>query len=365
MQITSSDQSIHPQKAQYNAIDLFKFLCSIMMVTIHVTPFGANSEYAFLNYWIQKCAARIAVPFFFITSGFLLYKKSTYDNFDIKPSKDYVYKILRLYIIWSVIYLPLSLIDVYGDEKGIFHGILCYIRNFLLVGSYYHLWYLNATIVGVVIISFLLYKKCKVKNIIIISALFYTIGLLTQSWYGITIQLSTYLPHIWKLFGLLQKVIVTTRNGLFEGFLFIGIGMLFAFLKLEISVDKAVVGFAISYSLLFFEALIVKSFNFIRHADMYIFLVPTVFFLFCIAKNLKLKDSKIYLILRQLSSLIFYMHIWVGVAVMKISSSLFDIIISQTSFFYIITLSITIIGALGILRLSKCKYFHWLRYLYA
>lgn len=51
----------------YNAIDLAKFLCAILVVTIHVAPFGlaqAGGLFAKLNYVTQDYIARIAVPFF-------------------------------------------------------------------------------------------------------------------------------------------------------------------------------------------------------------------------------------------------------------------------------------------------------------
>ena len=121
---------------------------------------------------------------------------------------------------------------------------------------------------------------------------------------------------------------------------------------------------SISYLLMFFEALFVKYFNFVRAHDMYIFLVPTTFFMFYIAKNIKLKDNKVYLILRQLSSLIFYMHLWVSFVISKVFLLLFEINIGETSFKFIITLCVTIICGLAVIKLSKHKYFHWLRYLY-
>ena len=97
---------------------------------------------------------------------------------------------------------------------------------------------------------------------------------------------------------------------------------------------------------------------------MYIFLVPTTFFMFYIAKNIELEDNKIYLILRQLSSLIFYMHLWVAVAVSKFFLTVFDINIDETCLKFLITLGVTMIGALAVVKLSKYKYFHWLRHLY-
>ena len=64
----------------YPSLDLMKFICSILVVMIHITPFG---EYEFLNFAIHNYVARIAVPYFFVTSGFLLFRKTSYDDFNI------------------------------------------------------------------------------------------------------------------------------------------------------------------------------------------------------------------------------------------------------------------------------------------
>ena len=45
---------------------------------IHVAPFGAaekSSGKAMFNYFFQNYLARIAVPFFFVSTGFLLFRK--------------------------------------------------------------------------------------------------------------------------------------------------------------------------------------------------------------------------------------------------------------------------------------------------
>lgn len=87
--------------------------------------------------------------------------------------------------------------------------------------------------------------------------------------------------------------------------------------------------------------------------------------MFHIVKNMELKDNKIYRILRQLSSLIFYLHLWVGEIVTKVFYELFDINIGETCLKFVITLGATIIAALIIIKLSNYKYFHWLKRLYA
>ena len=54
-------------KKIYNSIDLTKFICAILIITIHISPFGSNGEnsiISYLNFGIQDYIARIAVPFF-------------------------------------------------------------------------------------------------------------------------------------------------------------------------------------------------------------------------------------------------------------------------------------------------------------
>lgn len=222
-------ENINYNKQNYNAIDLTKFVCAILVVAIHIKPFGDNEDFYFLNYAIQDYLARIAVPFFFVTSGFLLYRKTSFENFSIQRPLKYVLKLFRLYIIWSLIYLPLNIKTYISDGEGLIHSLMTYIRNFIFTGSYTQLWYLNATIFAVILITILLKKQVALKKIIACAVIFYFLGLLAQSYFGMIEPLCSLMPNFWNILKLFSKIIVTTRNGLFEGFLFVGIGMFFAF----------------------------------------------------------------------------------------------------------------------------------------
>lgn len=61
-----------PAKQNYNAVDLIMLMCAILVVAIHIAPFGTDSTgvLAGLNWVFQSYLARIAVPFFFIASGY-------------------------------------------------------------------------------------------------------------------------------------------------------------------------------------------------------------------------------------------------------------------------------------------------------
>jgi len=353
-------------RENYNCIDLVKFIGAILVVMHHIAPFENFNEtnlIGYLNYVILKYLIRIVVPFFFVCSGFFLYKKTAMESFDFEPTRKYVFRMFRLYIIWSLIYFPLSLKQLLDYNIGIVHAILIYIKNFVFNGSYTHLWYLNATIFAVLLISFLLCKKINPKHMVMVAFVLYIIGLLGQSWFGLISPLRYYVPSLWHLLRLIKKIIVTTRNGLFEGFLFVGFGMLFAFYDIKIPKKKAFICFIISTAFMLLEAFILEYLNFVRVQDMYLFLVPTTFFGFSFISQVKLPNCPLFKILRILSMLMYYSHFWVC----KIIEKLLEMVnesLTKTYLLSILTLMVTIIGSSIVVHLSKYPKMKWLKIFY-
>ncbi|NMN02697.1 acyltransferase family protein [Bifidobacterium panos] len=267
------DQTLTDKQTEYNAIDLAKFICALLVVSIHVPPFGLtdNETLRLLNYGIRACLARIAVPFFFVSSGFLLYRKSSLEKFSLDRTKLYVAKLIRLYVIWTLIYCPLKIKAIKADEEGIIHGVLAYCREIVFKGSYTQLWYFPALIFSVVVISYLLSRKISLRKIVIVAFCFYMVGLLAQSWFGIIKPLQFNAPKLWHFLEVIEKIIFTTRDGLFEGLLFVGMGATVAFYGFKLPQRNALIGFLASYFLMFIEALALKYFDFVRAMDMYIF----------------------------------------------------------------------------------------------
>ncbi len=193
------------------------------------------------------------------------------------------------------------------------YGIINIVKTVLIRG-YRHLWYLHAVIVAVLIITILLKKRYKIQSILIIGMVLYLIGLLAQSWFGIIRPLEKN-PFLWKSLKLIKKIIGTTRNGIFKGMLFLGIGMLFAYRNIIIKFSYAVIGFFISMILMLAETIFVNYFHFCRLTDMYLFLVPSAFFLFYIMLHVKLKEKQIYIKLRKYSMFIYLIHWWIALSV--------------------------------------------------
>ena len=144
------------------AIDIFKFIAAILVITIHTEPLLSISETA--NFIQVHYIARVAVPFFIVCTGFFIGKRITWsydgkvDN--IKATRIAIlkssWKVFRLYLICSVIYLFLSIpqwIETgwFSIEAFIDWGIA-----FFLKGSYYHLWYLMEVCYALIILALIL-----------------------------------------------------------------------------------------------------------------------------------------------------------------------------------------------------------------
>lgn len=355
-------------KTEYNAIDLVKFICALLVVSIHVSPFGTtdNEILRLFNYGIQNWLSRIAVPLFFASSGFLLYRKSSLDNFSLEQTKLYVIKLTKLYVIWTLIYCPFNIKSILVSEKGIILGILAYCRNIVFAGSYTHLWYFPALIFSVIVISYLLSRKISLRKIVMVALCFYVVGLLAESWFGIIKPLYFNAPKLWFLLKVVKNIIYSTRDGLFEGFLFVGMGATVAFYGFKLPQRKALIGFCISYFFMFIEALGLKYFDFVRAWDMYVFLVPLTWFAFGLIVNCRIPcNSDIFKTLRILSSLIFYIHMWIRCIISKFFTIIIGFNIDKTCFLFILTVSVSIAVAYMIYKISNYKQFNWLRKLYS
>lgn len=281
---------------------------------------------------------RIAVPFYFAASGFLLFRKTDFNNLNQSRIKNYCFKILRLLGTWTFL---------------------------LFVGGSGQLWYLGALVLAVIILSTLIKKEIPMRWIVLISVILFCIGLLGDSYYGFIEPLKSF--FIPKLFIVgYDTVFSTTRNGVFFGLIFVLIGALFAQKRIVINNIFAVVGLIVSFILMFLEVYLLKCYSNPKGYDMVFSLLPVIFFLFYLASHIKLKNRPIYGRLRVIGMLIFFTHLFVNYFVgvgIKIFNNIIGI--NLTAFQFIITILFTTMLAVIIERLSKTNRFYWLKYLFS
>ncbi|MBR2614407.1 MAG: acyltransferase family protein [Clostridia bacterium] len=117
---------------QYKAIDLAKFVCAILIIILHTAPFASYSKV--LTVGFRNIITIIAVPFFFVASGFIAFKKI--DGKSGKEQTNYVLKHLKriviMYLIWSAIYFVFVAIKWARAEDFSIYYVLEYIKDFFL-----------------------------------------------------------------------------------------------------------------------------------------------------------------------------------------------------------------------------------------
>jgi len=353
-------------KQNYNAIDIARVIFAILVVSAHVKPLGNVDEDSFLgiiNFFIQKYMARIAVPFFFVSSGFFLYRKM-YNKREIRQvSVAYIKRLLRQYFIWSIIYLPLSVEEFLGHKWGWYHSIKIYIRNVIFAGSFIHLWFLPALVFSIILVSFMLIHDIHPKVIVLVAFLFYIMGLLGQSWYGMILPIKGAWPELWTALKRVGAIIVTTRDGLFDGFLYVAIGMYLAVRNVRLKMTTAIEYFCMSMVAMLAEVLLLQYIGFICAYEMFLFAVPATLFLFLFLIELYLNENDIYKDLRIISKIIYFSHFWIYVAIKRLFSKIHQSM-ADSCLVFIFTLLFAFLLSFVVMKVSRNKMFSWLKILY-
>lgn len=175
------------EKVRNNSIDIFRYICAILVVSIHTHPFEEINVN--LSYFFVQIIPRIAVPFFFAISGYYYIKKITQEGVDInKIFWKYTMRLLIVYSLWSLIYIAINFIIGIVQGTNILTFLKETVMNYFFYGSYYHLWFFPALFFALIVTTFFV-KIRKLKILVFTSIILYIIGCLGCSYYAIGNQI--------------------------------------------------------------------------------------------------------------------------------------------------------------------------------
>lgn len=334
-------------KKNFNSIDFFKLLMAVAVVAIHTNPIVSWTNPAAIKLVVM--VEEWAVPFFFTASGFFLFylMESPYKE-NTKRIDHYLWKIIKMYCAWTLLSLPLTIYGYVISGNSIVNCILSYIKYFLFVGKLYnsyHLWYLLALIYALAAMRFLIKKGLQPIAISIIALVVYAVcemmALLEQ--------------NIDLIGGTAEKIVslyqfVFNGGGVFTGMIYVSIGMLIAHYEIRISKWIGICAVAaVNIGKLFVGA----------EASRMIMPVE-VFFLFALLLTLELQDGRIWEICRRISTIVYLSHL--------IFFSIYTIIILGSPNklgldSFLVTLVLSILCALFLIKMQKCRGFAWLRHI--
>ena len=168
------------EKKNYYGIDLLKFIMAVCVVAIHTQPL-----YSVQSIVVQRLfdtITSLAVPYFFSVSGFLLFSKIDADiscRKNMEVCKRYLSRVLSLYVIWNIIYLPITIFGFKENNMSFARYVLDCIRGLLFIGQQFYswqLWYLLSVIFVIASICIMAEHKIKDKNIFKIMMAIFLMG---------------------------------------------------------------------------------------------------------------------------------------------------------------------------------------------
>ena len=282
------------------SLDSFRLLAAFLVIANHTSPLLSYGEDA--DFILTRIIARMAVPFFLMVSGYFLYQYI--ENGDNSYILAFCKKIGFLYALSILLFLPLNL---YAGHYEVPNWGYELVKDILVDGTFYHLWYFPGLIVGVIIVVFLV-RKIGLKLTIIISVILYSIGLFGDSYYGITEQF----PSLEVFYQAVFIGADYTRNGVFMVPIFLILGMLLYKGNITASFSVNLLLFVICFSFLIVEGLLLHYYQFQRHDSMYFMLIPAMYFLFQCLLQIRGKSSKS---IRTISTIMYIIHPWMIVLV--------------------------------------------------
>jgi serine/alanine racemase len=291
------------ERGMYNGVDLLKFLCAILVLFIHTQPLQDIS--AFGELLLVNFLARIAVPVFFIASGFFFYKKILREGFKLKVLGNYLRRLLVVYLIWTVIYLPYDLLyplfSFHDEGRKL---ALYYLWRVFFTGSHFHLWYLPGLMTAITLL-FVLCKYLNLKIVGVILFFLYLVGLMGDSYFELAKQIGAG-TFFYKLFFYVGP----TRSGLFFGAIYVFAGAWFATMENKFRLKtKQLILLVCALAVVYLaEVIAISEYDLARDQNMTLFLLPVAFLIFALIAGSNVTFNLNYHRLREYSSFIYFFH---------------------------------------------------------
>ncbi len=189
-------------KKRNNSIDLFRYVCAVLVVIIHTEPFYTG-EWAGLGIFLKEFLARIAVPFFFAVSGYFLFLKIDQDG---KAPFRSAWRLTKVYLFWSIPYLLLNLWVLRKDIPAFFGRT---VTDLFIHGTSSHFWFFPALIYATLIVAFI-YKTVGWKPLAVAAVVLYIVGVVGSSYTPLGMQIPGLSAlYGWEQFAAVRRIFMT------------------------------------------------------------------------------------------------------------------------------------------------------------
>lgn len=205
-------------RARSKILDVLRLLFAVCVVAVHTHALESWPES--WNFWITQAVFRLAVPFFFVTSGFFLGRKLYGQNQEtFSVIRGYTRHLLYPLVCVEGANAVIELLTrrlVYGSSLI---GLAGHFVKHVLFYPYGAMWFVQACIMGAWIL-FPFLKRGKIDVALLVSGILYSWALLCNNYYflaedlGLAGTVNTYM-----------NLFISARNGVFVGPFFLALGI--------------------------------------------------------------------------------------------------------------------------------------------
>lgn len=331
------------------AMDMAKAVLALLVIAIHVNPLGESGGGIYP-------LARIAVPMFFIFSGYFLFSKVAAKGNSVSIIKNFCTRNFKLYMVWFILLFPITAhIRKYFEMKPAkFVGEL--LLQFFLGSTFRASWFLSSLVIGGVIV-WVLSEKLTDNEIIGVGIVLYILCCLTSNYYGFFNEESV-LHRINELYP------TEIYNSFPVSIIWMSIGK--SFVNKEQSRIKHEKMWLIFFIILLFgEKILIEKFVNAEHNDCFFMLIPVCWLLFDILRSVDLLKPKYAVEIRAFSTIAYCVHTSIGVAFAAILKRCFIDTneMPGSMFLYFVTV-LSIIAFTKAVVILEEKGWKWLSYLH-
>lgn len=300
----------------YKTIDVMKLFFANCIVILHSYAYEVLP--GILSFAFEKAVLRLAVPFFFVVSGFFLGKKIKRKESVDTIIKVYVNRLLVPLLFWGGLNTLLEIHKLINESYSA-NEIVRQILKHIIFYPYGAMWYVYASVIGIVLLRPFL-KSDKLNIAMIIGTCLYLFALLCNNYYFVaeSVGISSFIDNYMEIF-------VSARNGLFVGFFMLALGIKTADLE-KLGGYTSLIIAVISYLMYLIEIIVIHNYTSIDDGALYIthiIFIPS-FVLFISKIKLGIVSTKFSKNCRNLSTGIYFQHrMWLailsnfGFAIMK------------------------------------------------
>lgn len=325
---SASEIDCDNSKNIYYIIDIIKFVFCLFVIGLHadlLTELNPN-----IYYYFEKGLLRLAVPFFMVTSGFLLAKK--YSKNKTKQSFiNYSKRLLKLLIFFEVIGMTMNFCTQFFIDKNSVSQILLGFLRSAIFYPFNALWYLQAILIGSWITYFFV-KRNKVNLGLLIGFMLYLFALLCNSYY--------FFVDGSQIIDNYLRICISARNGVFVGFFFVTLGykVYEISLKSNRNTFSSFLVLAIIYFIYILEIYLIKNKISVDDKSLFITTPLIAASLLYVASKFRTEKTNT-IILRNLSTGMYLIHRPLLSTIMFIFSSIIHISIRGTLLYLIVVIA--------------------------